>query len=229
MSNFTDSKFSQMKRIRDFDELSALSTAVSQYNLEPCLHKFLNVAEHVTPEMNRGAHNEDGVYFSEDVVELALLYRGFKPVVSLNENPPDYYQDAGMKLIQFVRRHPELETSFPTSVRMTYRYLWKMGPFEEHVKVFTDYMRTYRGDYGEEHTRIVGRALGYPEKDIEYYVSMRQKAKQQRLQKEMPETVDAKSHEQSPEQPMEQKQVPINSRKRQYKKRPRGIVPRIVL
>lgn len=155
-----------MKRNRDFNQKEEVENAVRLYERNPSIETFMSVADLVTPEMNRGGVNRDGYTRVDrtEIIDIALVYRGFKPVAFLiNGHLPTFLEELEIKLIEFEKPVSEHHMK-------KYRFVWKLEEFKEHTIAFVEYMRNYKGDYGIEHARNVGRGLGYPEDDIDAFV-----------------------------------------------------------
>ena len=149
-----------------------LTYYVSNYQRCPSYNNFIKIAEHVTPCMVRGGMNEDtsNMTINNGMVHLALVYRGYKPICYIYNNPdfnPDLIDKLGLKMIKYSSYGgftPRWIENF---------IIWKNDEQYKTAIKLSRYLMTYEynNETIDEHDRYLGKCLGYPEKDIECFIS----------------------------------------------------------
>ena len=124
--------------------------------------------------MLRGYVTEDNhggnTMIHTEIVDLAMVYRGYKPMCLLHNTVLDIQSASslGFKTISF----PTVSPSNVPGLEWFDNYVvWKDDSQEGLAKFLVDYIRIHENDFTNcpEYSQIVGKCLGYPQKDIDYF------------------------------------------------------------
>ena len=150
------------------NELADINDAVCYYDFYPTYENFQVICCLVRPEMLRGAVNPDnyGKYSALhcDIVHLALVYMDIKPMAYLDhkEDVPEWIDQSGLKIIHksYINHHLNKQRDL--------YIIYKND--EENAIHCAEYMENKRGlETPIEHHYILGKYLGYPKKDTDYW------------------------------------------------------------
>lgn len=127
----------------------------------PSLKHFETILANVTPEMMRGAVNPENVnrdrrycaYF-----DIAMVVAGHKPLCIVSHLSVHEWMDKfDLRMIMSGSK----------------RIIWTKDDQYENAKQFAEYLRGKKvcDDYQTaEHHRTLGKYLGYPESDVEFFI-----------------------------------------------------------
>lgn len=143
--------------------MDIINDVVEKFKQTPTLDNFLLICDIVTPDMLRGSCNKDeygyGTVIHTDIVHVALVYKGIKPMASI--------QKITKKLIN--------ELNIPLAVtkyRNTYMYVVYLKYNTKYALKFIEYLaKSPRAATLQEHYQTMGTYLGYPQEDIDYFIS----------------------------------------------------------
>jgi hypothetical protein len=143
------------------NEFDIINNAVYQYTLCPTLENFILISDAVQPSMLRGFCNEDnyghGSAIYHSVVDIALVYKEIKPMtVQFRKSP--IIKQLNLNILHTCRRNQHI-------------YVIYKNNNKDNAIRFIDYLaREKRADSNEEHFHTMGQYLGYPQKDIDYFI-----------------------------------------------------------
>jgi hypothetical protein len=158
-----------------FDILSkmdALDKAVQNYRRNKTYTNFIKITKHVKPEMVRGGVKKVKTDFcNTDVTDLALVYRGFKPICWICEEDlatEKLIAKLGLKMIQFLRYQCHAKEPDQHSV------VWKSDDQDDRAMSLVNLLITYDYDKRTEkdYHQFVGESLGFHQKDIDCYLAL---------------------------------------------------------
>lgn len=134
-----------------------------RYKKYPTLENFMKIYDCVTPEMVRGGRNPDGVGDGEvmhtDATCIALVLKQYKPVAWVSEKSLLLFPT--IKKLQVISK----------SGRLSY-VIWANDEHQERAQTLATYLNTHQCN-----PVMLGRLLGYPEKDIQYFVKKEKEKK----------------------------------------------------
>jgi hypothetical protein len=160
----------------NFRDNMALYNAIDFYHKHPSFNSFLRIAKNVTPDMVRGGVRKDRCnIIQSDITDLALVYRGFKPMCMLYGKIPirkSLLERLGFKTIQFSEYNPP-SIYFGGGGWCKRFVIWKLEENYNKAIKFARHLMSYKYDLktARQHEQIVGEALGYPQEDIDCFIS----------------------------------------------------------
>ena len=131
------------------------------------LRAFLNIVNLVTKDMVRGAINPDNAYneISFDIVDLALVYKGLKPMTAICD-----------PRLRDIKDILDLSYVEHKSILIAYKDEKLKSKAEELCEAFKN-----SKTYGDNFDQFVGECLGYPQKDIDCFIEKKKIFKVQKI------------------------------------------------
>ena len=147
--------------------------SVREYLKIPSYDNFIKISDNCKPEMVRGLINADNygkdLLLECDITHLALVYCGYKPICKLQSIPPVFYK-LGLKVLKVERISNIWGFGWGNSSSAEY-IIWKSDSQDKNAKEFATFLeKDVNSSEWQNSSRIIGRYLGYPETDIDYFI-----------------------------------------------------------